>query len=319
MDKALLSRKNAAAAASVAPNTRKMGKVRRGLTFSPTTLVRNQYESNDPVNGTFKINRNNYKVNATNDDKMPGYSMMSRKFRPHSKSALQIAATEMAQMKRQKEENLSYGMSGNFNDLSLANLNTGWGHAVSSVGNAKYQPTNMQEAYRNRNEMREHFGNAWENANVKREEAENLRKLLMAQAKDQYKLRAQALEKAFFQKTGIKAPPVIDRELNLHLYQIQITSGLTGDKLKAKKQEIINKAHATLDSIPYEEIVEFDKQMAITREAWKAQIKAANTKAIALYSSVKPGKPYAPPVRRTLSNRLRNAKAVGKAAAPNFE
>lgn len=315
MDKATLLRKNVAAS-TAAPNTRK---IRRGLTFSPTTRVRNQYETVDPVSGAFKINRNNYKVNATNDDKMPGYSMQSRKFRPHSKSALQIAATEIAQMRRQKEENLNYGINGDLNDLSLANLNTGWGPAVSSVGNAKWQPTNMPAAYRNRNAMTSYFGNAWVNANVKREEAENLRKLLTGQAKEVYKQRGHALEKAFLQKTGIKAPSVLERELGLHLHQIQVTSGLTGEALMRKKQALIDKAQATLNSIPHEEIKEFEKQMAITRNAWKAQVAAAEKKANATYASAKPGKPYVPLVRRTLSNRLRNAKAVGKAAAANFD
>jgi len=311
MDKALLPRKNVPVT-----NTRK---IKRGLTFSNTTRVRNQYESVDPITGEFKVNRNNYKVNATNDDKMPGYTMNSRKFRPHSKSALQFSAAEMKRLKQEKEFNLLTGTVGNMNNLSVANLNTGWGPAVSSVGNSKYTPTNMPAAYRNRNAMRSYFGNAWINANVKREEAENLKKLLMDQAKELYKQRGQALEKAFFQKTGIKAPPVIERELGLHLHQIQYTSGLSGEELVRKRQALIAKAQATLDSIPFEDVKEFEKQMTITRNAWKAQVAEAERKAAALYASAKIGKQYAPLGRRTLSNRLRNAKAIGKAAAPNFE
>lgn len=312
MDKAFLPGKNAASVT----NTRK---IRKGLTFSNTTRVRNQYESVDPVTGEFKVNRNNYKVNATNDDKMPGYTMQSRKFRPHSKSALQISAAEMKRLKQEKEFNLLTGTIGNTNNLSVANLNTGWGPAVSSVGNAKWEPTNMTAAYRNRNAMISYFGSSWVNANVKREEAESLKKLLMDQAKEQYKLRAQALEKAFFKKTAIKAPPVIERELGLHLHQIQITSGLRGEALIQKRQALIDKAQATLDSIPHEEIVEFEKQMTITRNAWKAQVAEAERRVAATYASAKIGKPYVRPVQRTLSNRLRNAKAVGKAAAANFE
>ena len=312
MDKAFLTRKNATGVA----NTRK---VKKGLTFSNTTRVRNQYESVDPVTGKFTINHNNYKVNATNDDKMPGYTMQSPKFRPHSKSALQISAAEMKRLKQEKEFNLLTGTVGNMNNLSVANLNTGWGPAVGSVGNAKWEPTNMTAAYRNRNAMISYFGNSWVNANVKREEAESQKKLLMDQAKEQYKQRGHALEKAFFKKTGIKAPPVIDRELNLHLYQIQVTSGLRGEALMKKRQEIIDKAQATLDSISPEDFVEFDKQMTITRNAWKAQVAEAERKAAATYAAAKIGKPYPAVVRRTLSNRLRNAKAIGKAAAANFE
>ena len=186
MDKSLLSRKNA-------QNTRK---IKRGLTFSPTTSVRNQYETVDPLTGALQINRNNYKVNATNDDKMPGYTMHSSRFRPHSKSALQIAATEIAQMKRQKERNITYGRNGNFNDLSLANLNTGWQPALSSVGNSKWKPTNAPAAYRNRNSMKEYFGNAWINANVIRENS------------DKEKLRLIAIADAEF-KTAIKSQSII--------------------------------------------------------------------------------------------------------------
>ena len=309
MYKGLLSRKGAT-------NTRK---IKRGLTFSNTTHVRNQYESVDPTTGQFSVNHNNYKVNATNDDKMPGYTMHSPKFRPHSKSALQFSASEMSRLKREKEFNLLTGTVGNMNNLSVANLNTGWGPPVSSVGNAKWQPTNMESAYRNRNAMKEYFGNSWVNANVKREEAGNQRNLLLDQAKEVYKQRCHALEKAFFKKTGFKAPPVLERELGLHINQVQVTSGLTGEAWMRKRQSLIDKAQAILDSTPVEARIEFEKQMSITRNAWKAQVAEAERKAAETYAAAKIGKPYPAFVRRTLSNRLRNAKAVGKAAAPNFE
>lgn len=309
MEKVNLLRKNAVT------NTRK---IRRGLTFSPTTHVRNQYETVDPLTGTLKINRNNYKVNATNDDNMPGYTMHSNKFRPHSKSALQIAATKIAQMKRQKESNITYGRNGNFNNLSLANLNTGWKPALSSVGDAKWKPVNVPSAYRNRNAMKDFFGDKWVEADVLRERGDKEKVRLAAIANDEFKSTIQSLEKNFLQKTHNKAPSVLEREANLRINQLKITSGLKPEELKQRQIAVIRKLHADIAKLPIIPMRDFEADFMRARVHLQNQLAAAEKTGDRIYDSAPIGKPYAPEVRRTLSNRLRNAKNIANAASRNF-
>jgi len=298
-------------------NTRKgYNKSNRGLTFSPTTRVRDQYESVDPLTGQLQINRNNYKVDATDDDKMPGYTMHNSRFRPHSKSALQISISEMKRLQSEKINDEALGIKGN--NLTLANLNTGWQPALSSY-DPKWKATNVPAAYANRNAMIAYFGNKWVEAESIREQAEKEKTRLIAQAKDLYIQRMKALAKGFLQKTGVKAPYTLDKEVELFLYKLSRTPGISSSEYNRKKDAFINKLQTDLDKVPFEIRDNLDKQIMITKANLESQLATAESVGNAIYAKAVKGMPIASRVKRTLSNRLRNAQTKAALAATEEE
>ena len=140
------------------------------LKFAPTTRVRNQYEYVDPETGEQMVERNEYNANATGNVSMPGYSMHSRRFRPHSKSTIQRSETVMRglrqeqQMERENLHALGYNMSG----VNGMNYNTGLRPAMSANSYPGYVPynVNIADKARNMQAIKAIYGDNWVEASA---------------------------------------------------------------------------------------------------------------------------------------------------------
>jgi hypothetical protein len=221
-------------------------------------------------------------------------------------------------MKRQKKYNITHGTKSSLNDLALSNLNTGWGPAVSSVGDKNYKPTNMRSAYKNRDAMIAYFGNSWVNANVKREESELELKRLKTLAFEDYKAEIKTIEQYFLKNTGMKAPTVLKKEAELYLYDLKHNGTLTPEQYAQKKAAVLYKLNIDMYKIPNELIREFEEHVKDAEHYLQKKYKMAENASSKFYLSAKIGTPKLPQVKKTLSNRLRNAKAIGKAYDPSF-
>jgi len=144
------------------------------LTFAKTTKVRNQYENA----ATGQVTLNEYNVNATGNNNMPGYAKTSKHFRPHSKSKIQ------------------------------QEYNPGLGPAVSSVGDPVKR---VAQSEAERELIRNIYGNAWINAEVILNEAERASMPLHNEANTNYQNKLSKLEADFFKNTGHKAPTELIR------------------------------------------------------------------------------------------------------------
>jgi hypothetical protein len=300
--------------ANNAPNTRKL---RRGISFANKTHVRNLYENTG--NGSLKVNLDEYNVNATGNVNMPGYSMHSAKFVPHSKSGLQKAMTEMGRLRLLKaEENLvPFGIK-RFSNVNSAALDTGYGPALSSF-DPQYTPTDKPTAYINRNALIASYGNLWVEAAVVREIAENERQRLRAAAFELYTERLKLLEKEFLKRTRYASPTQIQREALVKINKLNQTKFSSTNMLRIEQSRIDAKAFDAIAAIPHELKVEFAAQKKLLDDQLSHRYDDAMRRYAELLKKARPGKPKLPIVRKTLANRLRNAKAVAKAAAPNFE
>jgi len=287
---------------------------RRGrLSFSPKTSVRNQYEYGTHVEHV------NYNVNATRNNEMPGYVMHSPHFKPHSKSSLQTSITEMDRLRKQKmAENTARQFSPwtprQLNDVELNSLTTGWQPAVSSVG--LEETSSMHNALSNLTLMRNTFGNAWTNAEIRREEIVLEKNQVEAEALSNYEMKLSELEARFYQKYGIVAPSVLKRTLDTHHKELQQQS------MDRSPNTYHNNIHhwtswynQQMSMIPADVKVKYNKRIQKITDEYKQIVENALNKAEANLEKIKKGKAYAPYVKRTLANRLRNAKTVHKSFA----
>ena len=290
----------------------------RKIKYAPTAQVRNQYES---VNGTGRqqVHIEQYNVNATGNNTMPGYTMHSRHFRPHSKSTLQSATKEAAVMKRQKMAELA-GLippeEHELNHIDLESFNLGWGPAISAE-NDSYVAPNLAASRQNQALMRNTFGNAWVNAEVSREAAEAERRRIMSNAV--YEARAQLgkMESDFRARYKLEPPSRLSRirSRDLEAIDARFTAGTISDaEYNQARAQIIRNYGFWIAKIgpkisseyiqAYNKLqLEFDKKI-VNSEA------QGNKAARNILAASRKGTPYVPRVRKTLANRLRNAKAV---------
>jgi len=290
-----------------APKTRRRGR----LSFSPKTSVRNQYEEGTHVEHV------NYNVNATKNINMPGYVMHSPHFKPHSKSSLQTSITEMERLRQQKmAENTARQFSPwtprQLNDVELNSLTTGWQPAVSSVGSE--ETSNMHESYSNLALMRNTFGNAWTNAEIRREEIILEKNQVEAEALSNYDRKLSELEARFYQKYGIVAPSVLKRTLDTHHNELQQQS--MGRSLNTYHDNIHHWTswyNQQMSLIPAVVKLNYNKHIQKITKEYEQIVENALNKAEANLEKIKKGKAYPPYVKKTLANRLRNAKAVHNA------
>lgn len=290
----------------------------RKIKYAPTAHVRNQYES---VNGTGRqqIHVEQYNVNATGNNTMPGYTMHSRRFRPHSKSTLQRVTKEAAVMKRQKMSELAGLIPPEEHQLNHADLETfnlGWGPAVSAE-NASYVAPNLAASRQNQALMRNTFGNAWVNAEVSREAAEAERRRIMSNAVHEVRAQLGKMESDFRAKYKLEPPSRLSRirTRDLEAIDARFTAGTISDaEYNQARAQIMRNYGFWIAKIgpkisseyiqAYNKLqLEFDKKI-VNSEA------RSNKAARNILAASRKGTPYVPRVRKTLANRLRNAKAV---------
>lgn len=278
------------------------------LSFSPTTSVRNQYEEGEHVEHV------NYNVNATKNDIMPGYSMHSPLFKPHSKSSLQTYITEMARMRKQKVNENGLRVSSpqaprELNAWTLNSFNTGLQPPVSSVGSD--EKLNKRAAQFNMELMKRQYGNAWTDAEVIREEIISEKNRSEAVATMSYQRQLGQLEIDFNLQFGMFAPSVLKRMYDNHYGQLLATAG----------KRSINEFHNNVDYwtvwfneqmalIPPKIKAHYNKKFSeLTKEYEESMSKASSVARLKL-NSIRQGKPYFARVKKTLANRLRFAKRV---------
>jgi len=287
--------------------------------FLPTTRVRNQYESVDPVTGKAVLNLDEYNVNATKNVNMPGVTMHNRRFRSHSKSALQRSIAEVKRIKAERNEDALSGVQGRYSNASDANLNLGWRPAISSVGNNK-PAMSKREAYNDMASMRDYFGNAWTTAQAVRNNAGTEKRATENASYSKYIAGKTALEKDFFAMFGVKAPTVFKREIEQDVQMLQndaYAGKLTMpeyDKRQDAIQQSIKAMRATFNAMPEKPKQKFDDAMnALEQGRLRNYNMAAKTFKNA-YNSVVPGNPYPnnTTLKRSLANRLRNAALVAE-------
>lgn len=280
-----------------APKTRRLGH----LSFARKTRVRNQYEDGEHVEHV------NYNVNATRNAEMPGYPMHSPHFKPHSKSSLQTSITEMERLRKQKmAENTARQFTPwvprQLNDVELNSLSTGWQPAVSSVGNDKN--VSMRNARNNLAMMKNEFGNAWIDAEIRRNELLSAGQQSEKKILNVFNTKLTGLESAFYEKYGINAPTKLKRLYRAHLNETP--QSMNANHWLALYEEQMRK-------IPVDVKDSYNRNVKKITANREQNLNDNFSKAEANFEKIKKGKAYAPYVQRTLANRLRNAKAVSNA------
>ena len=240
--------------------------------FMPTTRVRNQYECE-----TGNVALNEYNVNATKNNAMPGYTLHSKKFVPHSKSKLQQAH------------------------------NPELGPAISSIGN-RVLPTDAEKREREYalSLKKRIYGNAWINAEVVEEEANLASRPERNQAQRNYQAKLEVLEAEFLKNTGFKAPTVLDREYE----EQKKTAGPS--ELRRLNSEYLK---TRLES-PYLKRYNFGVKKQELDRLREVQLRPSNKAHYEVMRSAKLGKAIPVSKRKTLKRRLRNAQRVRNAEYP---
>lgn len=240
--------------------------------FMPTTRVRNQYECE-----TGNVSLNEYNVNATKNNAMPGYTQHSKKFTPHSKSKIQQTHNP---------------------ELSPA---------ISSIGN-RVLPTDAEKREREYalSLKKRIYGNAWINAEVVEEEANLAAKPERNQVLRNYQAKLEVLEAEFLKNTGLKAPTVIDREYE---EQKKIASPSELHRLNSEYFK------ARLES-PYLKRYNFSVKKQELDRLREVQLRPSDKTHDEVMRKAKLGKGIPVTKRKTLKQRLRNAQRVRNAEYP---
>jgi hypothetical protein len=240
--------------------------------FMPTTRVRNQYECE-----TGNVTLNEYNVNATKNNAMPGYTQNSKKFVPHSKSKIQQTP------------------------------HTDLGPAISSVGN-RVLPTHAEKREREYalSLKKRIYGNAWINAEVVEEEANLAAKPERNQILRNYQTKLEVLEAEFLKNTGFKAPTVLDRE-----YEEQKKT-VSPSELRRLNSEYFK---ARLES-PYLKRYNFSVKKQELDRLREVQLRPSDKTHDEVMRRAKLGKGIPVTKRKTLKRRLRDAQRVRNAEYP---
>jgi hypothetical protein len=286
------------------------------LKFAPTTRVRNTYEYVDPETGEQMVERNDYNANATGNVNMPGYSMHSRRFRPHSKSSIQRAETVMRglrheqQMERENLHNLGFNMSG----VNGVEYNTGLRPAMSANSYPGYVHFNVDRnrKVRNMHNAQTIYGNAWVDALATIETIEEEEETAMSQLLAEFDERKRSMETEFTQRTGLKSPSElarIFREEVAQLDEADLATYLTEySSAKDRYLDAYNSINAA-DARPYNNA--YDALRAEINERKEAFDLIKHTR----MGQIRVGRPIGAVNRRTFKNRLSAAQNRARAAA----
>lgn len=266
--------------------TKRNNGVKKGVTFSNKTRVRNQYESVNPETGEHQVNLNEYNANASKNDEMPGYSMASPNFVPHSKSSL-VRASQIN--------------------------NSGWTRSISSVGPNVH--VNRPAAFRSKMFMKNRYGNAWVNAEAKLENVYKRKDAAIDSATAAYNKGMADLEAEFFQNNGIEAPTVLEKMVEAEVEKF--VGKYSNYKLANLKYELETKALNKLKQLPADIRLDFEeKAVALKKKLEKDTENADHYVAMAM-NRIPVGKPYNKRVKRTLRNRLATANVISSLAPPD--
>lgn len=266
--------------------TKRNNRPKQGVTFSNKTRVRNQYESVNPETGEHQVNLNEYNANASKNDEMPGYSMASPKFVPHSKSSL-IRASQIN--------------------------NSGWTRSIGSVGPNVH--VNRPAAFRSKMFMKNRYGNSWVNAEAKLENVYKVKNIAIDSAIAAYNKGMAELEAEFFRNSGIEAPSVLEKMVEAEVKKF--VGKYSQYQLANLKYELETNALEKLTQVPVDIRLDFeDRAVALRKKLERDAIAADQAVAMAM-NRIPAGKPYNKRVKRTLKNRLATANVISSLAPPD--
>lgn len=293
-------------------NRKNASKTRRGpITFSPTTHVRNQIETGA------NVERANYNVNATRNNKMPGYALGNRRFRPHSKSLLQASISQIAQQRKQKKaeialRGLAPDMPRQMNHIELNSLTTGLQPAVSSVGiDDKAAKAAQAASVANIIALKSEFGNAWFNANISREEIMSEKTRSEAEAAIDYHMKLNQFEYAFYDKFGYYAPSQLKRIRDEHLKaELEFGNASNYQTYRENLDYWETWYNEQLRLIPPALIAACEKRVTKMMSDYKQILDDIFSRTIENLQKIKKGNPFPAAVKIPLANRLLKAKAV---------
>jgi hypothetical protein len=260
---------------------------KKGVTFSNKTRVRNQYESVNPETGEHQVNLNEYNANASKNDEMPGYSMASPKFVPHSKSSLVQATSQIN--------------------------NSGWTRSIGSVGPNVH--VNRPAAFRSKIFMKNRYGNAWVNAEAKLEDAYKLKDGAIDLAIAAYNKGMAELEADFLERSGVQAPTVLEKMIDAEVEKRLETHDAS--ELAIMKYEMEMEARQQLIKVPFDIRIEFENRAVGLRKKLEKDTVSADLAVRSAMNTVPSGKPYNKRAKRTLKNRLSTAHVIASMAPPN--
>jgi hypothetical protein len=267
--------------------TKRNNGAKKGVTFSNKTRVRNQYESVNPETGEHQVNLNEYNANASKNDEMPGYSMASPKFVPHSKSSLVQATSQIN--------------------------NSGWTRSIGSVGPNVH--VNRPAAFRSKIFMKNRYGNAWVNAEAKLEDAYKLKDGAIDLAIANYNKGMAELEADFLERSGVQAPTVLEKMIDAEVEKRLKTHDAS--ELAIMKYEMEMEARQQLIKVPFDIRIEFENRAVGLRKKLEKNTVSADLAVRSAMNTVPSGKPYNKRAKRTLKNRLSTAHVIASMAPPN--
>jgi hypothetical protein len=266
--------------------TKRNNRPKQGVTFSNKTHVRNQYESVNPETGEHQVNLNEYNANASKNDEMPGYSMASPKFVPHSKSSL-VQASQIN--------------------------NSGWTRSIGSVG--PNVNVNRLAAFRSKMFMKNRYGNAWVSAEARLENVYKAKNAAIDSAIAAYNKGMAELEAEFFQNNGIEAPSVLEKMIYAEVEKF--VGKYSNYDLANFKYELETMALEKLTQLPAYIRLDFEDRAVALRKKLQKDTENANRYVAMAMNRIPVGKPYNKRVKRTLRNRLATANVISSMAPPD--
>lgn len=284
------------------------------LKFAPTTRVRNLYAYVDPETGEQMVERNEYNANATGNVDMPGYTMHSRQFRPHSKSTIQRAHTVMRGLHQQQQNQLAGHEAWRANGTVF---NTGLGPSQSAnsyPGYVSYK-VNIAERARNMQTMKAVYGDNWVEATVEIDSILAEEEIATNQILAELEQRKSAMEIEFTGKTGLKSPTELTRIYNDTLRRLASSMPFGQEYLVAKdlaKSKYID----DYDKIKPEDAAAYNTKYNALRAEMRSRTSAYEAIRNARIAQIRVGRPIGVINRRTLKNRLNAARNVAEAEAP---
>lgn len=260
------------------------------------------------------VERNEYNANATGNVDMPGYTMHSRQFRPHSKSTIQRAHTVMRGLHQQQQNQLAGHEAWRANGTVF---NTGLvpsQSANSYPGYVSYK-VNIVDRARNMQTMKAVYGDNWVEATVEINSIAADEEIATSQIVAELEQRKRAMEIEFTQQTRLKSPTELKRIYNDTLQQLETSMPYSQERVLAKelaKDKYFDEYHKIKPEDAAAYIAEYKALLAEIEARTDAYAAIRNAR----IAQIRVGRPIGVINRRTLKNRLKAAHNVAEAEAP---